>query len=207
MKSDKMSSDRIMQLGQAFQGAKTLLSAVELGVFAALVDGPLDLESVRERIQINERGTRDFLDALVALGMLARQDGRYANTAETAFYLDPSKPSYIGGALTQLNDQLFGTWASLSSALRTGKPKGGAGATGSFPALYADPKALEVFASGMTARTWPVAKALAAKVPWSDYRTSHRHRRSGGVFARSNRSGASARHWWELRSASDEASL
>ena len=104
--------------------------------------------------------------------MLVRhEDGRYANTAETDFYLDPSKPTYIGGALEHLNEQLFGTWASLSKALRTGKPNGGAGAAGSFPALYANPRTLEVFASGMTARTRPIAKVLATKFPWSDYRT------------------------------------
>ena len=35
MKLDVVTPDRIMQLGHAFQGAKTLLSAVELGVFSA----------------------------------------------------------------------------------------------------------------------------------------------------------------------------
>src|SRR5205085_1908816 len=76
--------DGILQLAHAFQGAKTLLSAVELGVFAALVGGPLKLEPLRKRIQISERATRDFLDSLVALGMLVRaDDGNYANTAET----------------------------------------------------------------------------------------------------------------------------
>ena len=39
--------DRIMELGAAFWGSKTLLSAVELGVFATLAAGPLDVEALR----------------------------------------------------------------------------------------------------------------------------------------------------------------
>src|SRR4051812_17905601 len=151
-----------MQLAQAFQGAKTLLSAVELGVFAALADGPLDLESVRKRICISERGARDFLDTLVSLGMLARdKDGCYANTAETDLYLDGKKASYVGGALEHLNTQLFETWASLTVALRTGEPHSGVGPAGKFPTIYADRATLDAFAGGMSARTWPVAKALS----------------------------------------------
>jgi hypothetical protein len=38
-------------------------------------------------------------DALVALGMLQREQGRYANTPATDRYLDRVKPSYIGGML------------------------------------------------------------------------------------------------------------
>jgi predicted ArsR family transcriptional regulator len=62
--------DRIVQLGLAFRGAKTLLSAAELGVFTALAEGPLDLDTLAQQVGIHERGARDFFDALVALGML-----------------------------------------------------------------------------------------------------------------------------------------
>jgi len=87
MKLDVVTPDRIMDLGHAFFASRALLSAVELGVFTALADGPLDLEALRKRVGIHDRGARDFLDALVALGMLVRQDGRYANSAETGLYL------------------------------------------------------------------------------------------------------------------------
>jgi hypothetical protein len=169
---DVVTPDRIMQLGQAFQAAKTLLSAVELGVFAALAQGPLHLQTIQKRISIHARGVRDFLDALVALRMLIRhEDGRYSNTAETDLYLDRNKPTYIGGALEHLNVQLFEVWGSLTTALRTGMPSGGAGTTGRFPALYSDPITLKIFASGMTARTRPVALALAEKFSWTHHKT------------------------------------
>ena len=72
MDTSSVTPDRIIKLGHAFRAAKTLLSAVELGVFTALAEGPLDLEAASKRTGIHERGARDFFDALVALGMLDR---------------------------------------------------------------------------------------------------------------------------------------
>src|SRR6185312_16378995 len=78
MQSSEILPSRILQLAQAFMASKTLLSAVELDVFTALAEGPLDAEALRRRLGLHERSARDFLDALVALGMLERgADGRY----------------------------------------------------------------------------------------------------------------------------------
>ena len=71
----------IMDLSFAFFGSKALLSAVELGLFTELAHGPLDAEALRQRLGLHPRASRDFFDALVALGMLEREDGRYRNTA------------------------------------------------------------------------------------------------------------------------------
>src|SRR5215218_9545036 len=48
--SDQPAPDRILQLGMGFWGAKTLLSAVELGLFTELAKGSLDAEALRERL-------------------------------------------------------------------------------------------------------------------------------------------------------------
>jgi len=172
MKPDVVTPDRIIELGHAFFASRALLSAVELGVFATLADGPLDLDELRERVGISARGARDFLDALVALGMLVRHtDGRYANSAETGLYLDHNKPTYIGGLLESFSAERYGLWASLTAALRSGMPQCNRSMVSNFAVLYADERAREMFMSGMTARTMPVAKALTTKICWQDYRT------------------------------------
>jgi hypothetical protein len=168
--SDVLSLAQITELAQSFERAKVLLAAVELDLFTALADGPLDRDALRERIAIDERGARDFFDALVALGLLVRgRDGRYANTSATNTYFDRDKPSYIGALMEDLNSRYYDVWGGLTAALRTGQPQGGARATGDFPTLYADKTALRRFAGSQAARSLPVAEALAAKFPWSQY--------------------------------------
>lgn len=160
--------DRIRALGYAYREAKALLSAVELGVFTALADGPLDLGTLTNRTRIDQRGARDFFDALVALGLLHRDDsGRYACTGETGLYLDDRKPTYLGGEI-EFNVQLYARWNLLTRVLKTGKPAAG---KGNYQALYADPEAVGVFARGMSAATLPAAIAIAGNVPWAKYQT------------------------------------
>jgi len=99
--------ENIMNLGTAFWGSKTLLSAVELDVFMVLAREPMDASTLRKHLGLHERSALDFFDALVALGMLDRQDGLYSNTPETDFYLDKAKPSYIGGFDLPLTGPIF----------------------------------------------------------------------------------------------------
>lgn len=164
--------EKIMHLGMAFWGSKTLLSAVELEVFTILATGPLDAETLRTRLDLHERSALDFFDALVALGMLDRHDGLYSNTPETNLYLDKAKPSYIGGFLAMVNDRLYGFWGNLTEGLKTGRPQNEAKNGGNFfEILYSDPAKLANFMQAMTGISMGSSKAIAQKFPWKDYRT------------------------------------
>ncbi len=162
--------DAIMQLGFGYWGSKTLLSAVELGLFTELAQGPLTLGELRSRLGLHERSARDFLDALVALGMLERTHDRYANTSETDLYLDQGKATYIGGMLEMMSARLFGFWSHLTEGLQTGRPQNEAKHGGDlFDTLYSDPLRLEQFLSAMTGLSLGIAHAIAARFPWSGY--------------------------------------
>jgi hypothetical protein len=170
------SPERIIELGQGFWSSKALLSAVELRLFTALAaaDGGMTCETLRHCLGLHERGARDFFDALVALGLVRRdENGRYANTPETDLYLDRNKPTYVGGFLEMCNATLYACWGGLSDALRTGRAQNGADAAERerFSALYADQARLTMFLKGMTGGSLPVAKAIAARFPWDEYRT------------------------------------
>ncbi len=164
--------DAIMQLGFGYWGSRTLLSAVELGLFRELAQGPLELEAIRTRLCLHERSARDFLDALVALGMLQRNQGIYSNTPETDFYLDRAKPTYLGGMLEMMSARLFRYWANLTEGLKTGEPQNEAKQGGDlFGVLYSDPQRLEQFLSAMTGLSLGIAQTIASQFPWSQYRT------------------------------------
>lgn len=162
---------KIMQLGIGFWGSKTLLSAIELGLFTELARGPRDAETLRLQLGLHPRSARDFFDALVALGMLKRTGGRYANTPETAMFLDRNKASYIGGMLEMANARLYRFWGSLTEGLRTGNAQNEA-KTGEdfFGTLYADPQRLEGFLNAMTGLSIGSARAIAKKFPWKQFR-------------------------------------
>src|SRR5437588_9246121 len=130
--SEQPTPEHIMQVGLGFWASKTLLSAIEMGLFTELAHRPEDLETLRGRLGLHPRSARDFLDTLVALGFLERRDGVYRNTPDTGFFLDSRKPSYLGGMLEMANHRLYGFWGHLTEALRTGQPQneirsGGAG--------------------------------------------------------------------------------
>jgi hypothetical protein len=160
--------DRIMQTAMDFWASKTLMSAVELGVFAVLAAGPLDTEALRRRLGIHERAAGDFFDALVAQGLLQRDlTGLYANSPEAARFLDPAGTGYIGNIIEMFNARLYGFWGTLTEGLRTGEPQNEAKSGGDLYAnLYADPARLEGFLRGMTGITSPVADALVYAYPW-----------------------------------------
>jgi len=143
-----------MQLGSGFWASKTLLSAVELGLFGALAAGPMSAKQLSRRLGVHPRGARDFFDALVALGMLDRDDAAeptYRNTVETKLFLDPNAQGYVGGLLEMLNTRLYRFWGSLTEALRTGQPQNEIKDDEDlFAVLYADPQRLANFLAAMS---------------------------------------------------------
>src|ERR1051325_8397758 len=146
MGNGRVTSAKIMQLGTGFWGSKTLLSAIELGLFTELAKGPRDGDALRVYMGLHPRSSSDFLDALVALGMLDRKGGKYRNTPATNTFLDKNKPSYMGGLLEMCNARLFGFWGGLTEGLKTGQPQNEAKQGGNiFEVLYSDPAKLKGF--------------------------------------------------------------
>lgn len=172
-KTSTVTPEKIMQLGLGFWGSKTLLSAIEIGLFTALADGPLDAQGLAQRLGLHSRSARDFFDALVSLGMLEREDDLYRNTAEGDLFLVRAKSSYIGGMLEMANERLYPFWGSLTEGLRTGLPQNEikTGGAGLFESIYGDPERLRLFLGAMTGLSMGASQAIAEKFPWQDYQT------------------------------------
>ena len=171
--SESPTPEKILQTGLAFWPAKTLLSAIELGIFTELAGGPANFESLSAKLGLHARSARDFLDTLVALGFLVRKGDQYSNAAETDLFLDRKKPSYVGGILEMANARLYPFWGSLTEALRTGLPQNEikSGEPKIFETLYADQARLQQFLAGMTGISRGANMAIARKFPWKDHRT------------------------------------
>jgi SAM-dependent methyltransferase len=162
----------LVALALSFWSAKVAMTAVDVGVFGELANGPRDVRELATALGFAGRGARDFFDALVALGLLERTDQRYANTPLAARYLDPRQSSYIGGVFEMTNQRLYPVWRELASALHTGEPRNEAKEE---PDYYANlgrhADRLAVFLRGMTGLSAGASRALAARLPWSEHRT------------------------------------
>jgi SAM-dependent methyltransferase len=164
----------ILQIGAGFMASRTLLAAVEIGLFGALANAPRTLEELRAQLKLHPRSAADFLDALVALGFLLRdENGNYSNAPDSEFFLDPAKPSYIGGTLEMCASRLYGFWGGLTEGLRDGLPQNEVkrGEPNVFEAVSRDPARLENFLSAMTGLSLGAAQVIAAKFPWAKYTT------------------------------------
>ncbi|GDY31044.1 methyltransferase [Gandjariella thermophila] len=161
----------IIELGTSFWGAKTLLTAVEIGLFTELGAGPASVEQLRARLDLHPRSARDFLDALVALGMLERDDGLYRNTPATGYFLDENRDTYLGGWMRQASKHLFRAWGGLTESLRTGKPYIGWDSADYFERLYEDRDERRGFIAAMDAWTTHIATELATGLDWREHTT------------------------------------
>ncbi len=166
--------DELLNVGLGFWASKTLLSAAEIGLFTELAGGPRDLASLERDLTLHPRSSKDFLDALVALGFLERSDGRYANTPTTDTFMDRNKPSYVGGMLEMANARLYPFWGHLTEALRSGEPQNEAkhGESDPFGVLYSDPERLRGFLTAMTGISRKSNIAIATKFPWQKYQSA-----------------------------------
>jgi len=175
--SQQLDPTRIMQTATAFWASKVLLTAVEFDLFSTLGDAAMTAPELGDLLGIHPRATYDFLDALVALRFLDREndgpEGRYRNTAETSAFLVKQSPSYIGGLPEMLNARLFGFWNNLGEALRTGQPQNEIKLTGKsvFEELYADDVRLGEFLHGMSGFQAANFSALAEQFDFSHYQT------------------------------------
>ncbi|WP_254367047.1 acetylserotonin O-methyltransferase [Paraburkholderia sp. NMBU_R16] len=166
------SPERVLQLGMGFWASKALLSAVELGVFSRLATGPHDAAQLAEALELHPRSALDFLDALVALNLLEREDGTYRNAPDVELFLDRAKPSYVGGLLEMANARLYPFWGSLTEALRTGQPQSEVKGGGNFfDTIYRDEHKLREFLRAMSGVSLGAAKAIAQQFPWQNYST------------------------------------
>src|SRR5213079_716263 len=158
------------RLGTAYRKAKVLHSAVELGVFDLLAREPASEDRIRERLGLHPRLSRAFLDALVALGLLRRDEQGYRTSEVAARFLVQDAPGYLGGAIRTASQRHYLVWSRLTEALRDGEPKAPTGGGANpFRDLYQNRAAARAFLAHMDAINGFVGPGLVDCIDWSRY--------------------------------------
>jgi SAM-dependent methyltransferase len=110
----------IRELAMNFQSSRILLTAIELRVFGLLGDGGLTSAEVAGRAASHPRATDRLLNALCALRLLVKREGRFWNTPESRRYLDDGSPDFAAGLGHTAS--MWHSWSGLTDAVREGKP-------------------------------------------------------------------------------------
>ncbi|MBP2478625.1 precorrin-6B methylase 2 [Crossiella equi] len=160
----------ITDLMWAHWKTRLVLAAVELDLCTELAAGPLSRTDIQQRLGLKSGATGDFLDALVAMGVLARAGDRYVNSAESADYLVATN------AATYLGDSFLAQGADLAKEivglLREGRTLNDiTDGREYYDSLYATPDGVRAFQRDMTALSIGSALAMARQFPWTEHKT------------------------------------
>lgn len=101
-----------------FRQSRTILTAVELGVFTQLRDGPRRSADVASALGTHRRATDRLMNALVAMGLLRKDGDLFANGETAARHLVRGGQAYMGNIEHSLH--LWEYWSRLTEAVRTG---------------------------------------------------------------------------------------
>ena len=172
--NEQRSPEKILQTGLAFWASKTLLSAIEMGLFTELARRP-------RAVRYPQRAARPA----PALGArLPRRAGGARLPAARTAIATPTRPRPTSSSIGTSPP----TWAACSrwrttACIRSGvtsrrrfaparrRTSSRTGGPGLFETLYADPARLKQFLAAMTGISHGANMTIARVFPWKDYRT------------------------------------
>jgi (2Fe-2S) ferredoxin/ubiquinone/menaquinone biosynthesis C-methylase UbiE len=116
-------SEKLRRLAGDFQASRAFLSAVELDMFTAVGDGAT-AHGISERMGADPRATEMLLNALVATGLLRKQDDdTYINAPDTNRFLRRGLPDDSRAALMN-RVNMWDAWSTLTECIREGRTQG-----------------------------------------------------------------------------------
>lgn len=116
-----MNYSDLMKLAGGHVEARIVQAAVELEIFETMGSHAVEAASLAGSLDLEPRATELMLNALTALGLLRKREDRFSLTDLSARYLKRGGPGYLGGMI-RFEASLWHCWASLTEAIRSGRP-------------------------------------------------------------------------------------
>lgn len=114
-----MNPNTIREIAASFQKSRILLSGIELDIFSNIDESGTTNSQISNNLHLDEHACERLLNALVSLGILAKQNHLFFNTAESFTFLSKKSSDYLGGLMH--SNQLWNTWSNLTQVVKTGK--------------------------------------------------------------------------------------
>jgi hypothetical protein len=120
MKTD-LSAESIQHIARGFSRSRILLTGVELDIFTLLAEHSLSAAEIVDRLNSDLRATTIFLDALVAMDLLTKENGSYrTGPALVPLLTAESEGSILPGLMHTAH--LWQTWSQLTDIVVDGGP-------------------------------------------------------------------------------------
>lgn len=158
-------AEEISDVAFGFMGSKALFAALHHGLFTSLADGPLTAEEAAEATGLHPERVRTLLTALAALGVVAVEDGKFANSpAAEAFLVKGAKYDFGDYLRLQVDRQMYGLLDQIEDAIANRLPDD---ATGSYADWFSDPEEARLYSRSQHAGSLGPARGLARRLDLS----------------------------------------
>ncbi len=158
-------AQRALELIDGMRVSKATFTALSLGVFDTLHEGPASLDELAERLHCAGHALERLLGACCGLGLLELRDGNYHNRPVATRFLRIHSPETLSGYMLYADRISFRLWGRLEDAVREGTHRWdqefGSGAD-IFAHFFATDEAKLTFLAGMHGLGLLSSPAIAA---------------------------------------------
>ena len=121
MKQTEWTPGDLLELSGHFWKTCALHAGVKLGVFSKIGVGALGAEEVALGVNGSADGVARLLNALAAMGLLEKRNGRFACNPSARALLSQDSPTYLGHIMMH-HHHLMESWARLDRSVSSGRP-------------------------------------------------------------------------------------
>ena len=121
MTSRQWNPGDLLEISGFYWKTAVLHAAVKMDVLTTIGDGQLAASEICRQLNAVPRGMERLLDALVAMELLVKIDGIYANSPSGQTFLSKDSAQYIGHIIMH-HHHLVESWSKLDQAVQSGTP-------------------------------------------------------------------------------------
>lgn len=152
---EEWTAGKLLGVSGGYWQAFALHAAVKLDVFSHLGDEGAGVEDLATRLACDPRALGMLLNALSAMGLLAKRESLYHNTSASKSLLVRTSPRYVGHMIMH-HHHLVQPWYHLAEAVKRGGPVEGA--------RLPEKDRRESFLMGMFNSAMAIAPGIAAQI-------------------------------------------
>ncbi|MCD4719071.1 MAG: SAM-dependent methyltransferase [Desulfobacula sp.] len=159
MKSFDWNPGSLLEMSGSYWKTCTLHTSVKLDIFTAIGSDALFVDEINEKLKMDKRGLFLLLNALSALELLVKKDGKYSNSPPALTFLSKKSRQYIGFMIMH-HHHLMESWHKMDKAIIEGRPTRNRSS-------FSDEERRESFLMGMFNIGMAVAPELSKKLDLS----------------------------------------